>query len=78
MLELIMSWLNEALGKVFFMLPDSPFPAFLQFIDDITWLKYLNWFIPLDIFFEIGTLWLTAVGGYYAWSLVLRWIKAVE
>lgn len=60
------------------LLPQSPFSAFLNAMEKWEFLKTLNWIVPIGTFISIGTAWLTAIGVYYAWSVVLRWIKAVE
>ena len=72
--ELIMKFFNGLLK----LLPGSPFSAFLTAMEQWEFLKTLNWIVPIGTFISIGTEWLTAIGVYYAWSVVLRWIKAVE
>lgn len=74
----VFEFFNSLLGEIFFFLPDSPFSAYLDLVSDITWLKWLNWFIPIDTFVAIGMSWLSAVGGYYAYQAILRWARAVE
>ena len=29
-------------------------------------------------FIKIGTLWITAIGAYYAWSVIARWVKIIS
>lgn len=72
--DLIMKFFNGLLA----LLPQSPFSAFLEAMEKWEFLKTLNWIVPISTFISIGTAWLTAIGVYYAWSVVLRWIKAVE
>lgn len=77
-MDAIISFINGMLGKVLFFLPDSPMPKFIEFIGDIPFLNYINWFIPFDAFVSIGSLWLLCVAGYYIYSIILRWARAVE
>jgi len=76
-LTFIFDKLAALLSWVLFILPDSPF----QLIDKTPIAKYLpwiNWFIPLNFAVTTLTLWLIAIGTYYAYSIFLRWLKAVE
>ena len=78
-MDAIIEFLNGMLGDILFFLPDSPMPKFLEYVyidNDI--LKCVNWFIPIDTFVAIGSIWLLCVGGYYFYSIILRWVKAVE
>lgn len=72
--NLVMKFFNGLLA----LLPKSPFSAFLEAMEKWEFLKTLNWIVPIATFISIGSAWLTAIGIYYAWSVVLRWIKAVE
>lgn len=72
--NLVMKFFNALLS----LLPQSPFVAFLDAMEKWEFLKTLNWIVPIGTFISIGTAWLTAIGVYYAWSVILRWIKAVE
>lgn len=65
-------------NTIFSFLPDSPFQKAIYFIVNQPFLKYLNWLIPIDTFITIGGYWLTAIGCYYIYQVILRWIKAVE
>lgn len=71
---LVMEFFNGLLV----LLPHSPFAAYIAAMEEWEFLKALNWVIPIATFISIGTAWLTAIGIYYAWSIVLRWIKAIE
>lgn len=69
--------IENALEWLVNLLPDSPF----RMLDNTPiqpYLKYINWVIPIDFMLDTLTLWLVAVAGYYCWSVVLRWIKAID
>ena len=62
------------------LLPTSPFVALdelgqSEFYD---WLQMLNWFIPITTFVGILEGWLLAIGVYYIYQIILRWIKVIE
>lgn len=77
----IWDWLSEtvqnALEWVVNLLPDSPFKM-LSTTPIAKYLKYINWIIPIDFMINVLTLWLVAIAAYYVWSVVLRWIKAID
>lgn len=64
--------------KLIDLLPKSPFyyidvnPAVKQV------LHYLNWFIPIDLMIPILEGWLIAIGLYYVFQIILRWVKFIE
>lgn len=62
------------------LFPESPFVVLNEMSnsDFYTWLKYLNWFIPVSSFVSILETWLLGIGIYYIYQIVLRWIKVIE
>lgn len=76
-MQSIIDFLLALIGAVLGFLPDSPFnfegaSEFRQIMG------YINYFIPIGTFIKILAGWLTAIGAYYVYSLILRWIKAIE
>lgn len=74
----ILSWLYEIIEKVLGLLPLSPFTQYIEKLKDIPFLGYLNWFIPIKELLIIGASWLGVIGLFYLYSIVLRWVKAIE
>lgn len=64
----------EALAQI---LPLSPFRPFLESFQDIPYLGYLNWFVPVGEILTVLSAWCTTIGIFYLYSVVLRWIKVV-
>lgn len=62
------------------LFPESPFIILNEMSNSefYTWLKYLNWFIPVSSFVSILETWLLGIGIYYIYQIVLRWIKVIE
>jgi hypothetical protein len=60
------------------LLPKSPFQSYIQQIGNIPYLAELNWFVPVPQLIAIGTAWLAAISGYYLYSIILRWIRAIQ
>lgn len=78
MVSQILSFLNSALGKIMFFLPSSPFNTFINSMEDLNILAQINYFIPLQEMITLGELWLLAIGLFYIYSIILRWIKAID
>lgn len=65
-------------GMLASILPKSPFQQFIGNFKDIPYLNYLNWFIPIGDILSIFAVYLTCVTLYYLYSIILRWIRALE
>lgn len=59
------------------LLPKSPFLD-ISLAPIQEYLGYMNWIIPVGAIKKIVTLWLGAIAVYYIYSIVLRWVKAIE
>lgn len=73
----IIAGLGFVLNSLFSVLPKSPF----YIIDNSPIKEYLghfNYFFPIAEIINILQIWLVAVGSYYIYQIVLRWIKVVE
>lgn len=84
MIEIIIKFMNaiiKGLGSILngivSILPDSPF----VFIDNSVikdYLGYINYFAPITEIIVILELWIIAIGTYYLYQIILRWIKAIN
>lgn len=74
----ILGWLYEIIEKVLGLLPLSPFTEYIEKLKDMPFLGYLNWFIPIKELLIIGASWLGVIGLFYLYSIILRWVKAIE
>lgn len=70
--------LDKFLQAVLSLFPLSPFQEVIQELGSLPYLGYINWFVPIGDFVKIGTVWLTAIAVYYAWSIIARWIKLIS
>lgn len=78
MLSYMKQILDKFLYTVLSLFPLSPFmPAILE-LSSLPYLGYINWFVPVGDFIKMGTLWITAIGVYYAWSVIARWVKLLS
>lgn len=64
----------ENLVKLF---PASPFRQFLEVSLDSRGLQWLNWFVPIPQIIAVLQAWLVAVGVFYLYSVVARWVKLI-
>lgn len=73
-----LSSLWEQFGEmVVEVLPVSPFRQFLDSFAEIPYLGYLNWFVPVKGILVVMGSWLVAVGLYYLYSIIMRWLKVI-
>lgn len=75
--EFIADLINSILNVVFSFLPVSPFKDVFTAMADNTVIQYLNWIIPVGELLSMITVWLGAIITFYAYQVVLRWIKAI-
>lgn len=69
--------INSVLSVVFSFLPPSPFKDMFTAMADNEVIQYLNWFIPVGDFLVMMAVWLGAIIVFYAYQVILRWLKAV-
>lgn len=78
MLQMFNEIINAFAAAVIKVLPLSPFQQYIKEFSNLPYLGYLNWFLPIGSFIKIGMVWLVAIGTFYIYSIVLRWIKAIS
>ena len=81
MLDALMSFMNnliQTIGKgLMSVLPTSPFRQFINSWIPPAYLGWLNWFFPVQRILSILGLWLTAIGLFYLYSILMRWVKMI-
>lgn len=77
MIKAIQGFIQQVLGIILSILPDSPIRPFIDSLGSVEWLGVLNWFIPVGTFLTIGTAWTAAITVFYTYQIILRWAKAV-
>lgn len=73
----LQSFLIKTINVFLALLPDCPFESYISATKHNEILKYVNWFIPVSDFIAIGQAWLIAIGVFYLYQVVLRWLKVV-
>lgn len=74
----IATLLNGVVNILVAILPTSPFRAFQHYFSDFKYLKYINYFLPIDIFLSIMQAWLLGVTLWYVWCFVsdiMSWVS---
>lgn len=66
MLAYMKELLDKFLALLLSLFPLSPFTSVIEELSALPYLGYINWFVPIGDFIKIGTLWITAIGAYYA------------
>lgn len=66
------------LVAVLSLLPASPFVGFTYLINQVPFLGYLNWFIPIPEIIVILEAWLVIVAVYYGILFVLNYVGILK
>lgn len=74
----LLNWIQTKSDFLISFLPTSPFRKAMDLIGEIPYIEVINWFIPISDIILILMWWGTAIGVYYAYMVILRWIKAIE
>ena len=74
----ILNWVQDKADFLLQFLPTSPFRRAIDGLGTIPYIQEINWFIPIDDAILILMYWGTAIGLYYAYMIILRWIKAID
>lgn len=78
MLDFMMELLNRFGDMLSKVLPLSPFQSYIKSFSNLPYLGYLNWFLPIGAFVKIGMAWLVAIGIFYMYSIIMRWVKMID
>ncbi len=70
-------FLIDTINVFLALLPDCPFEKYISDIGDNDLLKYVNWIIPVGDFVIIASSWLVAIGVFYLYQVILRWLKVI-
>lgn len=77
----MLAWLEELFDSfaqaLLNVLPLSPFAKYIDAFSDLPFLHWLNWFVPIKACLVVFSGWLVAVGLFYAYSIVMRWLKMI-
>ncbi len=76
-LDKITDALDRALAWVIALLPESPFRA-ISNTAVADYMSGLNWVFPISEILAIMQVWLLAIGVFYIYQAILRWVKAIE
>lgn len=78
MMNFMKELLDKFLSWVLSFLPLSPFAPVISGLEQLPYLGYLNYFVPVGTFIKIGEAWLAAIALFYLYSVLARWIKLIE
>lgn len=60
------------------ILPTSPFVKYMHYFSESKYLKYINYFIPIDVCVAIMETWLLCVALWYAYGFfrdIINWVS---
>lgn len=71
------SFITKVLNALLSILPTNPLQPIIAELEVSEWLGYINYFVPVGTLLAIGTSWLTAIGIFYLYQVILRWAKVI-
>ena len=71
-------FIYQIIETILSLFPDSPFVAVANMGSVQQALGWLNWVIPISSMIAIMETWLTAVGIYYLWQALGRWLGVID
>lgn len=73
----LIDWVVNGIKAVVDLLPDSPFQITVP--DSVQQMMgYVNYFIPIKLMLQTMLAWTICVGVWYAATILMRWVKAIE
>lgn len=66
------------LSVVLTLLPSSPFQGFVYLTNNLPFLSYLNWFVPISEIIVILEGWLVVVASYYTILFLLNYVGIIK
>lgn len=73
----IVEFINSVIENISNILPVSPFAPYIRQLESVPWIGIVNYFVPIGAMLDILLAWVTALGVFYVYSIILRWIKVV-
>lgn len=77
-IDIIKGIFQKMFDAILSLLPNSPFQYMLQNMTALPYLPVLNWFVPVAEIVYVTSLWLVAIGIYYVYSAILRFVRAIK
>lgn len=78
MIAFMKEMLDKLLSVILALLPLSPFTQYIDSLEKVPYLGYINYFVPVGTLLKIGAAWLSAIALFYLYSVIARWIKLIE
>ena len=60
------------------LLPESPFVAYINALDNTAWLRYFNWFFPVSECIATLQAWLGAITVFYTVQVLARLANMID
>ena len=77
MLEFMMQMISNVGQWLMQLLPTSPFRDWIDALVLPDYVAWLNWFFPVHEVLIVLGIWLTAIALFYAYSIIMRWVKVI-
>lgn len=68
---------NGLIDSILRLLPTSPFRGFLNDLQDLPYLGWVNWVFPVGDCVRVLGAWIVAITVFYIYSVIMRWVKLI-
>ena len=77
MIEWMMDFISQVGQWLIGLLPTSPFSDFINNFQAPEYVGWVAWFFPVHECLIVLGAWLLAIGVFYAYSIIMRWLKVI-
>lgn len=75
---MIIDFFQQLLSWIITLLPKSPFIKYINALDAIPYLKYLNWFFPVTECIGVMEAFCAVVAVWYVYQAILRYLQMIK
>lgn len=75
---MIINFFQQLLSWILTLLPKSPFIKYINALDSIPYLKYLNWFFPVSECIAVMEAFCAVVAVWYVYQAILRYLQMIK
>lgn len=68
---------NGLIDSILHLLPTSPFRGFLNELQGLPYLGWVNWVFPVGDCVRVLGAWIVAITVFYIYSVIMRWVKLI-
>lgn len=76
--DLITNGPSNLVSMLMSVLPLSPFQPYISAFENLPYIGWINWFVPVQGYLIVWGAWLSAVSLHFFYSAILRWLNMIQ